>query len=793
LHPIQILPYNKEEKVRLPIQGGFLSNLFHNNRLASLIIFLGLTLSILKAQPEVGTEMRGADLQKVSLKRLMDLDVTSVSKRSQKLQDVATSIYVINAEDIRRSGATRIQDVLKLVPGAWFSEISYSLTSNAIREGASTFAGTLLWILDGVPIINPILGGILLNTLDFPLEDIARIEVIKGPGGTIYGANAATGIISIYTKSGEAAEGIKVAISGGTQEYYAPYVRYGFEAKNDLFLTFWGRYKSHEGYDRNPLFTGDTVSAPIYVPAINDRVESPIANRFTGKDDNQKALTGGIKWDYLANEDWTWSGKISQGHVTNGQYSIHLSPYLTERPADPKTPPKQPDLINAKEEIMDQNIVQSRLDITLSNDHSLFINGYNWYYRNQVALSSGATMGYNISELEIQDNLLVLGHHRLSSGTNLRRVQYLYDNLDPTGSIFIQDPEYLAFLFGAFFQDEMTLGRYFTFTAGIKTETWSPQGLIPEISPSFRVAFKPTESQTWWAAVSRSLTTPTNTQRDVEQRVGQLPPAWTNLIPSLPAIAAGKYMALVPGGKVKPVEYYTFELGHRGMQGQQFQWDINSYYSFVRDQAGLTPIDPTFSTLIVSKAHAPDSIIPLNYANLSNYEIFGSESIFRYYPSEILRLELSYSLFWMYHFEGLAIPNDPNGRIYQKPFNFLTNTPRHVGRAKVYLSLPWQTEATTNACISSPFNRGEAFNYFLQLPSSQTPQPEQSIIADPARIQFQLDLSFRKLFLNDQLSLSIWGRNLLADPFVEVFNQYGWISYPHQIHRTFGGDLSYNY
>ncbi|MEO6098075.1 MAG: TonB-dependent receptor, partial [Fibrobacteria bacterium] len=435
------------------------------------------------------------DMGALSLKRIMDLDVTSVSKHAQKMRDVPTSIYVINEDEIRRSGATRLQDVLKLAPGAFFSDASYSTTAQGVRESMGVFNQTVAWILDGVPITSPIIGGLFFNVLDFPLEDIERIEVIKGPGGVVYGANSASGIISIFTKRGEDAEGLRASLSGGTQNYLAPYFRYGVEAKDDLFLTFWARLKTHDGYDRNPLFAGETVDAPI-----NGGTSVPVANHFPGEDDYQRALSGGVKWEYQPKDEWKWSGQVLESSVANGQYSIQSTPWSTSKPPAGR-PEKMPDSIYANREAMEQTIVQARLDVTRSHDDSWFVNAYHWRNRYDMALQSGIQAGYDISELETQRNT-ALSMHNLSAGANVRRVQFEFADMRESGSIFVSDSHNLSFLLGAFLQDEIGLASRWRLTLGAKAETWTLVSKVPEISPSIRLAWKPAEDLTFWGAAS---------------------------------------------------------------------------------------------------------------------------------------------------------------------------------------------------------------------------------------------------------------------------------------------------
>jgi outer membrane receptor protein involved in Fe transport len=739
-------------------------------------------LSMARAEPDV-------DMTRLSLKRIMDLDVTSVSKRTQKLRDVPTSVYVISEEDIKRSGATRLTDLLKLAPGAWIIEPSYTIQAQGVRESAHVFNNTEAWILDGVPITNPIIGGLFFNALDLPLEDIERIEIIKGPGGVIYGANSGSGVISIFTKRGEAAEGWRASLAGGTQDYLAPYVRYGLEAKDDLFLTFWGRFKTHDGYDRNPLFAGDSLDAPIGGGGSIRTV-----NRFPGTDDEQRAFSGGVKWEYQPRDELKWSGQVLETHVRDGQYSIQPFPWPDQAPADPNAPPKRPDSIFANTEEMDQTIVQARLDWTPARDDAWFLNAYHWRNRYDVALASGLQMGFDVSELEGQRNLS-LARHRLSAGANVRRVQFEFADMRDDGYAFVNDPHKLAYLFGAFAQDEWQPASRWRLTAGAKAETWTLISLVPQVSPSLRLAYQPREDMTFWTAVSRSVTLPTYAQHDIEVRQTQIPPDWyLRRIPGYQggAPAAGRYAALVPGSDQGPVDFYTVEAGHRGSAGDRVQWDLSGFYAWVHGALSVTPLDSTFQTVVPSKTRPGDTIVPIYATNLEDYESYGGEIVARWMPYDGLKLEASYSAFWMYHLEGLPIPGDRQGRDYNVELDLPRRTPHHVGRLRADCVLPFGFGLTLNALAASPFSRGEAFNYYEQLPASRTLVHDQSLIVDPAAPELQLDLSLRR-DLGEHLTLSVWGRNILADAHVENYNQFGWVSFPHQVHRTFGAGLLYQY
>src|SRR5262245_36005069 len=141
-----------------------------------------------------------SDLTTATLEDLMNIEVTSVSKREEKLFQSAAAIYVITHEDIRRSGLTNIPELLRMVPGLSVARIDGNKWAVSIRGFNTRFANKLLVLIDGRSIYSPEFSGVYWEGQDLPLEDIERIEVIRGPGGTLWGANAVNGVINIITK-----------------------------------------------------------------------------------------------------------------------------------------------------------------------------------------------------------------------------------------------------------------------------------------------------------------------------------------------------------------------------------------------------------------------------------------------------------------------------------------------------------------------------------------------------------------------------------------------------------------
>src|SRR6202035_1263516 len=153
----------------------------------------------------------------VSIEDLMNIEVTSVSKKEQKMSQAAAAIFVITQEDIQRSGATNIPDLLRMVPGMDVSQINANTWAISARGFNDQFSNKLLVLIDGRAVYTPLLGGVNWDTQDVPLEDIDRIEVIRGPGATVWGTNAVNGVINIVTKKAADTKGALISGGGGSE------------------------------------------------------------------------------------------------------------------------------------------------------------------------------------------------------------------------------------------------------------------------------------------------------------------------------------------------------------------------------------------------------------------------------------------------------------------------------------------------------------------------------------------------------------------------------------------------
>ena len=184
----------------------------------------------------------------LSLEDLINVTVTSVSKKEEKLNDASTAIFVLTSDDLRRSGATTVADALRLVPGLQVAAIDSSTWAVSARGFNSGFANKLLVMIDGRTVYSPLFSGVYWDAQQVFLDDVERIEVIRGPGATVWGANAVNGVISILTKSGRDTQGGLIYGGGGDVRRALGGARYGGKIGQDTFYRVFGNYQSTDDF-----------------------------------------------------------------------------------------------------------------------------------------------------------------------------------------------------------------------------------------------------------------------------------------------------------------------------------------------------------------------------------------------------------------------------------------------------------------------------------------------------------------------------------------------------------------
>ena len=184
-----------------------------------------------------------SDLSDASLEDLLNIRVSSVTRTERTLSRTASSVFVITADDIRQSGATSIAEILRIVPGIDIARINANTWAISARGFNGRFANELLVMVDGRPVYTPTFGGVFWDVLDLPLENIDRIEVIRGPGGSVWGANAVNGVVSVVTRKASETQGGLVSLLAGTSEQSGT-LQYGGRIGERLAYRVRARYRN---------------------------------------------------------------------------------------------------------------------------------------------------------------------------------------------------------------------------------------------------------------------------------------------------------------------------------------------------------------------------------------------------------------------------------------------------------------------------------------------------------------------------------------------------------------------
>jgi len=506
---------------------------------SATVVLLLLDCGALQAQtPQTQKTFQSApsDLTQVSIENLMNVEVTSVSKKEQKLSQVATAIFVITAEDIRRSGATNIPDLLRMVPGLNVAQINSNTWAISARGFNFQFASKLLVLIDGRAVYTPLFGGVNWDTQDVPLEDIQRIEVIRGPGGAVWGANAVNGVVNIITKKAADTPGVLVTSGGGTQALEFGTLQYGGKIAGSTSYRIFTRYQNNNH--------------------LTD---------LSGQDgeDGWHVLHGGFRADTnLSRRDTlTTQGDVYTG--SEGAIIVHsiFSP---------------PDNVNAERlTTLSGGNILSRWSHIFSNRCDTTLQFYFDEYRRggPSAIDVRDTIDFDFQ------NHVVLGNRQdLTWGMGYR---HSVDDTEGTVDQTLVPLDSSRQLFNLFVQDQITLKSNRTYLyLGTKLENSYFTGF--ELQPSVHLAWTPRAYRMFWAGVSRASRTPA--RRDV------------GLDAVLAALPGPSEVALLGNPTIKSEHVIAYELGYRAQPAERFSIDLTVFVNTYHNLESTEPLPPVIDT-----------------------------------------------------------------------------------------------------------------------------------------------------------------------------------------------------
>lgn len=247
------------------------------------------------------TDELTASLEELSLEELMNITITSVSKKPQDLSTAAAAVFVISQEDIKRSGARVLPEVFRMVPGFSVGKLDGNKWGVSSRGFNGRLSNKLLVLIDGRTMYNSLFSGVFWETHDIPLNDIERIEVIRGPGATLYGSNAVNGVINIITKNAKNTQGTEVTVGSGSEEQGIGQVRHGGKIGDDAFYRFYAKYA-----DRDSQALADGSDA----------------------NDSWNMFRSGYRVDFEASEQdtFTFSGDVYDGNANTRYPNFSTTP-----------------------------------------------------------------------------------------------------------------------------------------------------------------------------------------------------------------------------------------------------------------------------------------------------------------------------------------------------------------------------------------------------------------------------------------------------------------------------------
>ncbi len=524
------------------------------------------------------------DLTQLSIEQLMDIKVTSVSKKSQNFSDSAAAVFVITDKDLKRSGVTNIPDALRMVPGVNVARIDSNKWAINCRGFNSRFGSKLLVLIDGRSIYTPSFSGVYWENNDVMLEDVDRIEVIRGPGATLWGANAMNGVINIITKNSKDTHGGILSAGSGNLEKSMTSFRYGSSLGKN---TDWRVYAKH-----------------------NERNQFKAASGGDAGDD-WRTIQSGFRMDSTpsAKDSFTLEGDIFHDNVH-----------------------QELDIVSAKFPFMGISPVETivsggnllsryRHEISSTSDFSFQV-----YY-------DGTRRSKDVYD-EKRDNIDVEFQYHFSAGDNhdiIWGIRYRYTHGDFSHStLVIMDPvKKHNDLYSAFIQDEISLAQnrvHFTF--GSKFEHNDYTGV--EVQPSARIMWEINQRNKIWGAVSRAVRTPSVAESDADIPFAAHDSSASGGIPGIPFV-----VSFTGNKNVSSEKLTAFELGYRFIPARMFSLDTTIFYNKYNDLRTAKVMAPYFT--------GTSFMQDFNFSNFQNGRTYGGELAAAFRMSKFFKCDFAYS------------------------------------------------------------------------------------------------------------------------------------------------------
>ncbi len=530
--------------------------------------------------------VRATAPSELDLDQLVNLEFTSVGRKEQKLSEVAAAAHLLTQEDIRRSGVTSIPEALRLVPGLDVARVDTHNWAVGSRGFNGVFANKLLVMMDGRSVYTPLFSGVYWDVQDTMLEDIERIEVIAGPGGTLWGANAVNGVINIISKTAKQTQGALVSGGGGTEESAFGGVRYGAALGPQAWFRVYGKHLTR---DASVLADGRPAN------------------------DAASMGRGGLRLDWEPNgqDRVSIQGDYYDGTLRQTTTLPALMPPFTQTISDPVT-------------VRGGNVV-ARWTRPTSDHGELQIQAYYDYTHRDAGLFAENRRTF---DLDAQHRFALGENNDAMWGLGYRRTS---DEMPKTSFALSFDPTARTdSLFSGFVQDEIALAdRRLRVTLGTKLEHNDYSGF--EVQPGLRVLWTPAPRHSLWASAARAVRTASRADAGLRLNTAVIPG-------TLPTV-----VAITGSATAGPERLFAYELGYRVQPHERLSLDVSAFYNVYRELSSFRPGMPFFALTPVP----PHAVLPLVFVNDLEGETYGGELAARFRLSDWWRGKAGYSFLAM--------------------------------------------------------------------------------------------------------------------------------------------------
>jgi len=583
-----------------------------------------------------------SDLSMLSLDELLDLEVVSVAKVPGKVMKTPAAITVITGEDLRRNGVRSIPEALRMVPGMHVYQIDANKWAVSARGFASRFANKMLVMIDGRIVYSPLFSGVFWDVQDLMMEDIDRIEVIRGPGGTLWGANAVNGVINIITKDSADTQGGLLVLRAQTGPDGEVSARYGGWLNDRTSYRVYGKFFDRASFENS---AGDDAN------------------------DQWHQGRGGFRMDMnvSATNTLTLQGDIYDGRSSESVKYVKPTPPLLTR-ASVDAPVAGGNVLGRWNRIFSKH---SEITLQAYYDHS---------ERDEFFVD------------ETLDTVDVDFQHRLDLVDNLEVLYglgYRYTRSDTAGKETIPGIYSYAMnprisnnnLFSGFLQGRLQFaGDRGEVTLGTKMEHNDYTGF--EWQPSARALWSISNNHSLWASISRSVRTPSRLERDADINVGLMAPLQHGLM---------TYVRLLGNDNLGSETVYSYEAGYRGKMSDRIFMDVSLYYNKYNDLIAGVPSGNVFPEISGGWTRL---VLPIRAEEARDAETYGAEISCSWNPVDWWRLTGGYTWF---HFNVLDIGTSLEAR---QGFDEDENA-HHLFSLVSYMDLPHNFEVNTSLYVVS--------------------------------------------------------------------------------------------